>query len=337
MVAKYLFVDLGRKPPFYLKNSIKHARAANPTSEIYYVTDNFFNSKFLDKMKVITIRINREKFKDIVGLLQEYYLEKSGHRDGYWLNSCLRLFAIEEFIKITKFDKFIHLESDAIILFGEKDFDEIMLNYDSNYTCFDNANSSVPTILIITDSNLYLSFMKYLSNCLSDKEMYPEFYWNDIYSFNLGYKEGYFKALKTIPSNNNKPNNNLETQVFDTAIYGKYLLGQDPRNVKFRLKSGTIDTIDAKIFPYSAKWKMIKNNTVPHLRITHKEKFFRIMVLHNYAKIKLPLLKSNSLIWKNILREANTDKFRINRLSLRLLLLSSRQYLRYRKYRRTQL
>jgi hypothetical protein len=337
MVAKYLYVDLGRKPPYYLKNSIKHTRASNPTSEIYYVTDHFVDSKFLNKMKVKTLRVNREKFKVVEELLQKYYPEKSGHRDRYWLNSCLRLFAIEEFIKITKSGNFIHLESDAIILFGEKDFDEIMKNYESNYTCFDNANSTVPTILIIANPTLYLNFMKYLYTCLSNKDMYPDFYWHDIYSFNLGYKAGYFKALKTIPIKTGMPSNTLETPVFDTAIYGKYLLGQDPRNVKFRIKSGAIDTIDALAFPYFAKWQIIKNGIVPHLRITYKKEFYRIMVLHNYAKIKLPLPKSNSLIWKNILREANTGKFRINRLSIRLMLISLQHYLRYEKYRHTKL
>jgi hypothetical protein len=323
MKQTFLYVEIGRKMPFYLKTSLKFLRYFNPDADIYYISDINVAHKIRAKYNLKFIEFDGYQFRDIRNKVISLYPDKSIHRKNYWLNSLMRLFAIKQFIDLIEVPHFIHLESDSLPLLNKKDYGDLLNLKIDNSTCFNFNDQCVPTMILITNRDLYVNFINFLKDAILENLYSPEWYWNDIFSLNLGRSKGYFSALPVAPnpkSNNRRIDSKL---IFDTAIYGKYLLGEDPRNRKFVIKSGVIDVTSPDfITQETAKWDIALHNGQPELNMVANGNSWKVAVVHNYAKRKLPILDMKSKVWNQIIREANHETKRKKKISIRLFSLA---------------
>ena len=109
--------------------------------------------------------------------------------------------------------------------------------------------------------------------------------------------------------------------LFDTAIYGKYLLGEDPRNTKFVVRSGAVDSSsNYELNPKTLKWDIVKEKNFDRLRVQSDNQFWNLAIIHNYAKRNLPIIDAKSFFWKQLIREANGQSIRLVSFSPRLFL-----------------
>jgi hypothetical protein len=323
MKQTFLYVEIGRKIPYYLKTSLMFLRFFNPDADIYYISDINVANRIRKKYDLKCIKFDSYQFRDVRKKVISLYPDKSIHRKNYWLNSLMRLFAIKQFIESTEISHFIHLESDSLPLLNKKDYEDLFRMKIENSTCFNFSDQCVPTMILITNRDQYINFINFLQNAILENLYSPEWFWNDIFSLNLGRDKGFFGALPVVPNleaNNPRIKGKL---LFDTAIYGKYLLGEDPRNHKFIIKSGTID-IEAPdyISKQTAKWKITLINEQPQLNMMENGDSWKIAVIHNYAKRKLPIFDTKSKVWNQIIREANNESKRKRRFSFRLFSLA---------------
>jgi hypothetical protein len=321
-IANFVYVEIGRKMPYFLKKSIIITRLQNPTATISYVSNLKINRFFQKKWNVHFIPFDSKKYIKMTSKVLQLFPERANHRGGYWVNSLIRLFALKDYIEQTGVTNFIHLESDSIALISQTDYESIIKLANFNSTCFDLDGQCVPTIIVIKDTGNYVNFLNFIEECIDFDFYRPDFFWNDMAALSLGKEKGFFNALPTYPHDISKQTDSSFSLIFDTAVYGKYLFGDDPRNSKFILRTGFRENPFSS--PSDLKFQIKRGDDLFSLQllVTINTDTFRLAILHNYAKRRVPFPRKNSLKWKIYLREANTDKFRIPTLSFSLLLLT---------------
>jgi hypothetical protein len=317
----YLYVEIGRRIPYFLITSIKFARHFNPQANIYYISDIKLRKSIINKYNIKFVHFDKGLHASIINKVIELFPEKSIHRRQYWLNSLLRLFAIKQFIEQTQTSQFVHMESDSLPMLTNFDYQKLLNSVSTNATCFNFQNLCVPTLVVIVDNLKYLDFIDLLEKYILEDISRPLWYWNDIEALNIGRANGYFENLPVYPINYAISEDLRGNLLFDTAIYGKYLLGEDPRNTKFVLRSGVVD-ISSKneLNPETLKWNIVKENNLDRLRVQFDNQFWNLAIIHNYAKRNLSIIDAQSFFWKQLIREANGESIRLMSFSPRLFL-----------------
>lgn len=317
----YLYVEVGRRIPYFLITSIKFARHFNPQANIYYISDINLSKTILNKYNIKFVHFDKGSHASIINKVVELFPEKSIHRRQYWLNSLLRLFAIKQFIEQTQTSQFVHMESDSLPMLTKFDYQNLLSSVSTNATCFNFQNLCVPTLVVIVDPLKYLDFIELLEKYILEDISSPLWYWNDIEALNIGRANGYFENLPIYPISHATSEDLGSNLLFDTAIYGKYLLGEDPRNTKFVIRSGVVD-ISSKneLNPETLKWNIVKENNLDRLRVQFDNQFWNLAIIHNYAKRNLSIIDAKSFFWKQLISEANGESIRLISFSPRLFL-----------------
>jgi hypothetical protein len=317
----YLYVEIGRRIPYFLKISIKFARHFNPQANIFYISDIYLSKSVINKYDIKFVYFDKGTHTSIINKVIDLFPKKSIHRRQYWLNSLLRLFAIKQFIEKTRTSQFVHMESDSLPMLTKFDYQKLLNSISTNATCFNYQNLCVPTLVVIVDTFKYLDFIELLEKYILEDISIPVWYWNDIEALNIGRDKGYFENLPVYPISPKTSEDLGNNLLFDTAIYGRYLLGEDPRNTKFVVRSGVIDSSSKDEFnPKSLKWEIVKENNFDRLRVQFDNQFWNLAIIHNYAKRNLSIIDAKSFFWKQLIREANGDSIRLIRFSPRLFL-----------------
>jgi hypothetical protein len=317
----YLYVEIGRRIPYFLKISIKFARHFNPQANIYYISDIKLSKSVINRYDIKFVHFDKGAHTSIINKVVDLFPEKSIHRRQYWLNSLLRLFAIKQFIDKTQTSQFVHMESDSLPMLTKFDYQKLLNSISTNATCFNSRNLCVPTLLVIVDTFKYLDFIELLEKYILEDISRPVWYWNDIEALNIGRANGYFENLPVYPISHTTSEDLESSLLFDTAIYGKYLLGEDPRNTKFVVRSGAVDSSsNNELNPKTLKWDIVKEKNFDRLRVQSDNQFWNLAIIHNYAKRNLPIIDAKSFFWKQLIREANGESIRLVSFSPRLFL-----------------
>lgn len=323
---KFVFVHASEYIPKYLLQSLEFIRFRNPNAGIELViTEN--NDKqtinyITNNLHIEVIQFSIHKYSSYLNSLDLNYPKQKGN--VFWFSSAIRLLLVEEWAssRLLNDEPFIHLESDCLYFLDEIQTTRIFKNKTKIYAPFDRDGRCVPSIIYFPNSsnaNKLANFVKH--EFTNPSEDWPEFYYSDQEQLSQASKLNLIAKLPTEPSERTL-DFYLDDYyvVFDPAYLGQYVFGKDPRHNRFIRKSGMVNSAGDTSFSHSLSWAVdYATDTNRNITISYLNSSYLIANLHNYAK-RLNLESDlTSLVWKNLMLEANHLKSRSTSLELNLL------------------
>lgn len=294
MTVPFIFVELGRSKST-VRKAARQVHSRFPDSEIFVITDQRHKPMMSPKIQFIdAAKLERDfhwrKFLDTSELNSDW-------RDGFWLKTSERIFAINSFIQNKGLNQFIHLENDIILLSDPSAFIPLLNSDISIAFPFENYQLGC------------LSFL-YISKQESMDELCKRF--NEICHRFPGWSEmrilgeiqaedsSFINVLPSIPSIDFLQKQYFEKEIegellhsgfnfhkaiYDPTAYGFYLGGEDPRNSHFKKILGR-DLPTTVIETSGLKWSLRGTKELPELWVSSKSdgEFTQILNLHVHCK-----------------------------------------------------
>lgn len=245
------FVYLGPRLPRYVRKNLEYFRKTFPSQQFCIVVDDINLKKELNLRNINSFLIS-EKEKALLERRKNFLTHDLHFRNGFWLNTLNRLFALQILVERNNLRKVIHIESDVLCLpnFPFDKFNEldIPLAYP-----LESPDLGIASTLFIRDSEAINHLCEYGINVLMENPKLTDMKL-------LGrYAELFRNRVKLLPtfSSFNQLNPRfmdferceeiIESEkyfqgVFDSVSIGQFLLGIDPRNNRGVLKQYSEDS-----------------------------------------------------------------------------------------------
>ena len=234
-------VYLGKKVPTYVFRNLLYLKKTFPAETVYFISDNegALNEASEIGVKIFKACLTDEKSK----VLKERLSHPMGFRDGFWLHTTSRFFAILEFSHYLN-EPFIQVEADVFLfksfpIHKIEEFTKISFPLETPST---GAASIfyVPSNQSISEFVSFILEMTDLNSRETDMTLLGK-YWAK-----------YPEKVMILPSiARSEPAGELESAVsaasreldrfqglFDPLTYGMHLLGEDPMNARGWVKFG---------------------------------------------------------------------------------------------------
>jgi hypothetical protein len=242
----------------YLLTNIGHLLKTQ-NKKIFVITNKCFFDNFHDYTKDITL-IDADALHDIYNFKNKSSLDKN-FRNGFWLNTSTRFFAIYSFMNTYQIDRVIHIEND-VLLYYNCDILEPYLD-DKIYIPFDSFTRNICSIMYIPSSTVLKQVL-------------------DNYDFNNNDMNNFMHIMKktnlidTLPigvTDTSSPEFEFVTKnykkfnfIFDAAAIGQYIGGIDPANNNNQNSIGFInETCVIKYNDFNIQWKYVEGIHKPFL------------------------------------------------------------------------
>ena len=231
-------VYLGREIPKYIEDNLKYLKKTFPGFDVYFITDNKSAQERVSKFGIKTWRCPSpstewKSLKDIDGVDSQF-------RDGFWIKTIGRIYALLDFSAAFPDRSIIQIEGDVWLSphFPFEAFTKIdkpiafplerrgvgimstlyLQNYQATKMIFDFFDSSIRGEGHLVDMHILGDFaeknknlVKILPSAVNVAEMFNDSADED-FRIQISEFEGYFGGL------------------FDASTWGQYLTGLDPRN-----------------------------------------------------------------------------------------------------------
>ena len=261
------------KIPRYIDYCINSILSTDKDSKIYFLTDSKvdFNNEKVNVIDLLSIN------STYIGKLNDlnYF---AGDNNPLWESSLMRIFYINEFIKMKQINEFVHFDLDVLIYKSFKDVQNIFSNNKINITPL-TKNFLVFGYSYIPSSQLFIKLADILFKILENKEFYEEKYYNsqrlnEMKMLYIAYDENpeLFNLLDVVP-------NNKSSFLFDPGSYGQYLGGTH----KKKFSKGFIDKdhiAGIEISKKNVKPILFKNNYC----VKENDRIFDLVNLHVHSK-----------------------------------------------------
>ncbi len=273
---RIVFVQLGMKPARYVKANIENCKKLFPAIPIVLIGNSWKTRRAAESLKV-----SYSHYEDnpiIESFLGARELSKD-FRNGFWIYTLQRLFAITEFHLKNPTQKILHVESD-VLLSSNFPLPELILEEQIHWLPFNHERDVASLVYLPSQSEtqwLQARFVEILSSKsdLTDMTLLREI------SKNYPDRIMYFPVAES-------PNSQLLNKdaseefskrasvqfgkfqgIFDAAPLGMWLTGQDPRNHRgqiLRYKSIPESFVDPTVLMGRLKLKekdLVYNESIP--------------------------------------------------------------------------
>lgn len=274
-------VYLGNRVPTYVYRNLISLKRTFPAVTIYFISDN---QAALNKASGIGIKTFKASLEDEnVEILKSRLSHPLGFRDGFWLHTTSRFFAIMEFSYFLK-EPFIQVEADVFLLksFPLNKFEQVTKISFPLETPFTGAASIfyVPNSEAISEFVIFLLEMTSINSRETDMTLLGK-YWSS--------HPEKVTVLPSIPKEIHPHDEKSAVQaarkeldffggLFDPLTYGMHLLGEDPMNARGWIRFG----------------KKPVNHLISGLNLTFELKNESLFLVQNKSKYEIFCLHVHS-------------------------------------------
>jgi hypothetical protein len=292
---RVVFVHIGENPTPTLYSAAKVAKKALPDAEIFLISDQ---EKLLESFPGTAVKLKNEEIQPFLNHFIKKNKELKNLAGGYWLNTLMRLFALNQVAQLNPSEPILHLESDVYLYAQQNELQEFEFSQDLVSYPRLSESRGVASILYSPNSETLLTFSKKLSAILIENQRII----NDMDLLGYALNEDLAMELPSTPHSQEELGTNR--YIFDGAALGQYLLGIDPIHTNGSVISG-YQNADYKFDISSFKWSIPQQGK---LIITIQNVDYQILNLHAHSKETLGIPDPTNLRWKQILQEANGEK-----------------------------
>lgn len=273
-----VLVSIGNFQPYIIDNIQQLLKLKY--KNIYVITNSEFIEK-LDKFKSFIKIVNSDEL-NLQNTEKQSKLNKS--RNGFWIYTSLRFYALYETMKKYNLSNCLHLENDVLIYknFEDHEFqNKLYITIDGFYGNRGSDYRCIPGIVYLPNVDVLKSILDTFSNSK-----------NDMQNFGLYYKHNTDQCvtLPIIKQNSQYNVSDLYNQhynefegIFDAAAMGQYLGGVDPRNIKGDSKGFVNETCKIKYNSYKFVFHSNENGfKLPYIVVDNQE--VPIFTLHIHSK-----------------------------------------------------
>jgi hypothetical protein len=239
-----VFVHLGEKTPKILLANLNRCKELFPRNQISVIGDSpgllTAVGKYCDSTYLFEPEI------DLKLILNQNNYDRN-FRDGFWLKTTMRLFAVTKYVQEQKIDNCLHLESD-VLLSSDFPFQKFESLHKLSWSKF-NGNHDVAAIFFVPNPRLAEVFDKNLGKILLENQnltdmtalsrMGVEFPELITYLPSAESEDSELFTGRNVSEIDRKlmsENSSYFGGIFDAAPIGMWTLGQDPRNHRGVLK-----------------------------------------------------------------------------------------------------
>lgn len=292
---RVVFVHIGENPTPTLHSAAEVAKLSLPESEIILISDQ---ESLLEIFPGTAIRLNHEEIKPFLNHFIKKNKELKNLAGGYWLNTLMRIFALNQVAQMNPSEPILHLESDVYLYahegeLGKFDFCQDLVSYPRL-----SGSRGVASIFYSPNSETMHKFSKKLSAILFQNQKIV----NDMDLLGVALNTGLAVELPSRPHFEGYLSGNR--YIFDGAALGQYLLGIDPIHTNGSVVSG-YQNADYSLDISSFKWSIPRRG---QLIFTIQNMDYQILNLHAHSKEILGVPDPTNSRWKQILQEANGER-----------------------------
>lgn len=237
----FAVVYLGRKIPTYVFRNLSYLKSTFSDEKIYFVSDN---QNALDRASLLGIETFRIRTSsEYAQKLSQNLTHPIGFRDGFWLHTTSRFFALLELSKFLN-EPIIQIEADVFLFqnFPTSKF----RNIDKIAFPLESPRTGAASIFYIPNLKAISEFVTFIFETTAQNSLETDMtllgkYWIK--------NPNSVEILPSIPVLENLEENeiaasaaseNLKTfkGLFDPLTYGMHLLGEDPLNSRGRVVFG---------------------------------------------------------------------------------------------------
>lgn len=257
---RLVFVHLGPSKAEHLWANISRHQKLFPNIPVTLIINHTKHEKKAKKLGIELFQYKRTKHSEIVlnGLKHD-----ESFRNGFWLLSIERFFALNDWHVIHPEEFLIHLESDILVL-PNFPWTEIKRQKSVSWLEF-NETHDVGSIFVSPDHKETLNFTNNLMDLL---EKNPNL--TDMTALSI--------LRRTFPHSYSLLNS--KNGFYDGAAIGMWLCGQDPRNNRGRLKKH-VELLESNIKPATFEFDL---NSEGNLSVIRDMKKTHIFNLHIHSK-----------------------------------------------------
>lgn len=288
---KLVFVYLGNKLPRYGRKSIKMAQQYSGL-DVVLVCEKRFRFTGLDKAETYLLSSNY-KSKLSQNLANSINVK---FRNGFWLKTIERFFALEEYMQAEQIERCFHAELDNVV-FANDELVKVLNSFGSGlFIPFDSPNRAIASFI-------YLNSLKTLQNFCQFAEQIGGNY-NDM---ELLAMYGAMNPVCVFALPSSMENNTLKTQllhkgirtvdeldsgIFDAAAIGQWYFGIDPRNSHSKISNRFKNEVaDLDLDQFRMRWNEESSCFyASELKNSQTEYFVNNLHIHSkiYRKIGRP-------------------------------------------------
>lgn len=263
---RLVFVHLNTNFPPHLMANIKRMKSMFPEMEVHLIHN--LETSFPDDLGIFMHRIETSR----------YDLDFKNHkwdtkfRKGFWQSSLSRILVLEQFHEQFPLDPILHLESD-VILMKNFPFQEISKLGETYWNSF-GTDSDVGALIYSPTFNATTHLVDALRDAIRANP-----YITDMSALNMVRRNDpdKFKVLPT--SSSDKSFKNIPF-IFDGAIIGMWLFGQDPRN-HYGFQPRFLNLTESKYF---VKKNTISLNAIGEMFLQEGTQLSTVVSLHLHCK-----------------------------------------------------
>ena len=233
-----VFVHLGERTPKILVANLKRCKELFPQNNVCVIGDY---PKFLAAINSYCDSTYLFNPNDSVSVILDKNSHDQNFRDGFWIKTTLRLFAVTQYVQDQKIDKCLHLESD-ILLGSDFPFQKFESFSKLSWSRF-NSNHDVSALFYVQNTSAAEIFDNKFMEILNENPNLTDM--TGLSRFGHQYPDlvEYLPSAESDESelfkdrNVSKIDRELLSKnfthfggIFDSAPIGMWTLGQDPRN-----------------------------------------------------------------------------------------------------------
>jgi hypothetical protein len=222
---------------------------------------------------------------------------------GYWRFTMERLFALkildEQYAENCPV---LHLESDVLLLLDNTTLEKIKQKILITSVPRFSSSDGIASILFAPSIRQLGQDLLKLDSILADNLDVS----SDMELLGLGLKHGVFGELPSHPRDalvvDVGDGQSTIHVVFDGAAYGQYLFGLDPVHTSNRVISGYLNP-NFRLNLSQAHWSIKRRKDLLRPSFSWENRVYEVVNIHMHSKLLID--PSSSLMWDNILDEAN--------------------------------
>lgn len=281
-----VFVHLNTKFPKHLLANCHRMRSLFPEVDLHILhnTDNTLP----DELGVAIHKVDTSTFESDF----KNHEWSRDFRHGFWQSSLLRILVLEQFHELFPNDSILHVESDVILMSGFP-FDKITqldLPYWNSF-----GNKADVGALIYSPT---MSYTKLLVACLR-KAVTANSQITDMTALNF-IRNGNPDVFKLFPTSHLDESFGTIPFIFDGAVLGMWLFGQDPRN-HYGFQPRFLNLTESR---YGIVRGSVHLNEAGILTLREGSKVSQIVSLHLHCK-DIRLFEADSALFKRRVRSAS--------------------------------
>jgi hypothetical protein len=280
-----VFVYLGKRLPKYAIESINFALK---------------NSKM--PIVLISNIVNLPKFESLVEHYFYANVEKSEFtevdekfRNGFWIKTTERFFALEEFMKVRNIEKCFHAELDNVIFNISNVSVELDKIGDGIFVPRDHEDRAIGSLVYVNSLRIYSDFCQFARShnyCLNDMEILADFLkkYPDK-AFPLSSSPVLEIGIDVKNLKVSREDRLYEVGLFDAAAIGQWYFGIDPRNTRRKVTNRfKNEKYSGDLSDFWLTW----DEPISKMSLSSKTQVFTeksLFNLHIHSKIHKKLLK----------------------------------------------